>query len=992
MDLFKQITGSSTGTIILFVLIGIVGLLLVEVVILLFMKIIKKEPAGEGEKSAKPSKKKEKKRTAKAEAAAARENKNEETESAEESNDNPGEAAEGKNESKTKRNFSLRLGSRSPEKSEEEIEKELLQLDTAAEKMMAKKKIPEKGKKQEKKPKSPRKKSAWAQERKIKRKAKQLHIPKTAQESIPYDCVYEDDGIIETSPGVFTKTYLLQDVNYQNAKQAEREEMFIHYGEFLNSFDPTCYFQITINQKNINMGEFEDQVLLKMKSDGLDELRDERNELLKQKMLEGKNNMVKEKYLTVALPAATLNDAKTAYLRLDSEIATRIKKIGGASASVLSTTQRLEILHDIYNIGQEGCFGNNYVFDPSGTPIFDKDKFSFEILRRLGLTTKDMIAPEGFTFKSDYGMVGGKYFRGLFLRKLPTSLTDEVLAELTNTEFNMLTSMTFRSVDGERALKLVRANMTNTNANMVKVQKQASHQGYDSSLISPELHAQAEETRDLLKDLTSKNQKLFYMTLVIVHFADSLDELNADTEAIQTIGRRLVCDIQKLSFQQENALNTALPLAKNELAIKRSLTTESAAVFMPFVNQELNDRDGGMYYGLNAISHNLVLLNRRNSRNGNGFILGTSGSGKSMAAKQEMLTVLLSSNDDVIVIDPEGEYYPMADMLGGEVIRIAAGADAHINPFDLDMNYDSNDDPLSIKSDFIVSLCESIVGERFGLTPTQRSIIDRCVHKVYVPFLESARDVTDPETGEQTKVYNKEKLPTFKDFYGELRQQTGYDALQLADGLEMYVTGSLNVFAHRTNVQYTKRFVVYDIKDIGTNMKGMGLLVVLDNIWNRIVEGRQKGKNVWFFIDEIYLLFKSEASAEFLRQLYKRARKYGGIPTGITQNVSDLLENQTARTMISNSDYIMMLNQAQLDRAPLCELLNISQTQASYISNANPGEGLIYNGEVIVPFVNKVPKNTKQYQAMTTKLSEVKERERRKELERAADRRIEKES
>lgn len=809
----------------------------------------------------------------------------------------------------------------------------------------------------------------------LKKKSKKLIVPRTVQETIPYLHVYPETGIIETEPGEFTKSYLLDDVNYQVAKDAEQEEMFLKYAEFMNSFDPSTRFQITINQKNMNLDEFEAETMLPMEEDGLDHLRVERNKLLRDKIREGKNELIKEKYITVSCSAQSYEAALTLYARLETEIVDNIKKIGGAIATPLSAAKRLEILHDIYNPDSVGLFGNNMTLDSNGNLVFAKEKFRFDILKRMGLSTKDMIAPESFSFKTDYGTVGNKYFRALFMRTVPQSLKDFFLKDLTDMEANMVTSLIYQPIDGQTALKMARQDIVNVNANMIEKQKQASKSGYSTELINPELRAQAEESNALRDDLTSKNQKLFYLTLVIVHFADTKEKLDSDTKAIQAIGRRHLVDIKNLSWQQEYGLDSVLPLCNNKLKIRRSLTTESSAVFMPFVNQELNDRDGGMYYGNNAVSNNLIMLNRRNSKNGNGFIFGTPGSGKSMSAKQEMMTVLLSSKDDVIVIDPEGEYYPMAEMLGGEVIRIAPGSDVHINPFDIDLSCDGEDDPITIKSDFIGSICETIIGDRFGLTPGQRSLIDRCVKRVYEPYLNSR----NPETGE----YDKTKLPTLHDFYNMLREQNGYDAMQLADGLEIYVTGSQNLFAYPTNVEYSKRFVVYDIKEIGNAMKSLGLLVVLDNIWNRIVAGREQGKNVWFFIDEIYLLFKVESSAEFLRNLYKRARKYGGIPTGITQNVSDLLENPTARTMISNCEYIQMLNQAPLDRAQLGELLNISPTQMSFITNASPGHGLIYDGTHIVPFVNRLPKETMQYEAMTTKLSEVKEREERKREEQA---------
>lgn len=805
----------------------------------------------------------------------------------------------------------------------------------------------------------------------VKRKAKKLKVPTNVQKTIPYEAVYEQDGIIEIAPGMFTKSYLLQDINYQIAKQSEQDEMFLKYGEFLNSFDPSLRFQISINQRNIDMARFEAETMLPLKGDKLDYLREERNKIMKDKIREGRNNMVKEKYLTVLCKADSLEAAHTVFSRLDTEMSTNISKIGNAQITSLSTSQRLEILHDIYNIGSEGCFGNNIEFDLDGSPVFKKEKFRFDIMRRQGLTTKDMIAPSSFTFKSDYGMIGDKYFRALFIRQLPTYVNDAVLTELTKTDCNMLTSLIFQPIEGEQALKMAKYQIVNINANVVEKQKQASKAGYSTELISPDLKDAAEEADSLLRDLTSKNQKLFYMTLVIVHFADDLKTLNSDTKTIQGIGRRLLCNVKKLSWQQENGLNTVLPLCNNQLHVKRTLTTECAAVFMPFDTQELNEPTG-MYYGINAVSHNLIRMDRRQKKNGNGFIFGTPGSGKSMSAKESMLTVLLSTDDTVLVLDPEGEYAEMAELLDGEVIRIAAGGDTHINPFDIEMDTDSDDDPITMKSDFIVSLCETVLGERYGLTPTQRTIIDRCVHSVYKPYLDSFKDGK----------YDESKLPTMLEFWDQLRAQKGYDASVLAEGLELYVTGSLNIFAHRTNVQYNKRFVVFDIKDIGSTMKSMGMLVILDNIWNRIMRGRKERKYTWFFADEIYLLFKQNSSAEFLRNLWKRARKFYGIPTGITQNVSDLLENDIARTMISNCEFIQMLNQAPLDRAQLAELLNISDTQLSFITNASPGEGLIYDGTVIVPFINKVPQDTAEYEAMTTKPAEVKAREARKEAER----------
>ncbi len=785
------------------------------------------------------------------------------------------------------------------------------------------------------------------------KKAKQnkkepIKIPKSAQDTIPYTNVYEDYGIIETRCGVFTKSYKLRDINYSVAKMAEQEQMLLSYGEFLNGFDPTVKFQITINNRNLNQDTFENDILIPPRNDNFNELRDEFNEkVLKRKMTEGKNNLIKEKYLTIAISSDSYEESIADFSRLESEISSNIKKIGDSEARALSTAERLEILHDVYNLGKEGAFAST---------------FSFESMKKSGLTTKDCIAPSSFEFGSNHFRIGDKYGRALYLKMLPMSLRDTFIADLSDMSCNMLLSMNFETVNNEDAVKIVRNQMVNINSNVIKSQQRAFKNGYSPELISSELKYSQSECEDFMDAIVNKDQKMFFMTFVIVHFADDLETLERDTNTIEMLARTKMCTIDTLNWQQENGLNSALPLANNKLSIKRTHITESASVFMPFTSQELQHKNG-MYYGINAVSRNLIMFNRINSKNGNGFILGTPGSGKSVAAKEEMVNVLLNTDDDVIVIDPEAEYHPLAKLLGGQVVRIAAGGGAHINPMDLDMDYGGGDDPITLKSDFIISFCTTAFGDRYGLTPTQRSILDRCCRSCYEPFLSSF----DADNG----TYDSSKIPTLLDFQEKLDDLSGYDAMQLATSLEIYTRGSLNIFAHKTNVAYNNRFVVYDIKDIGSTLTSVGMLVVLDNIWNRIMENRRRGKNTWFYIDEIYLLFKNNTSANFLRELYKRARKYGGFPTGITQNVSDLLENDIARTMISNCEFIEMLNQAPLDRANLAELLNISSTQLSHITNAPPGQGLIYTGSSIIPFENKFPQDTELYKAMTTKLSEL---------------------
>lgn len=809
------------------------------------------------------------------------------------------------------------------------------------------------------------KKARKKAEKQLKKNAKKLVVPRTVQETIPYLRTYPDSGIIETSDGVFTKAYLLDDVNYQVAHEDEQNNMFLRFADLHNFFDSSYRFQFVIVQQNRNLAEFEAAVMLPMDGDSLDYLRTEQNQILSDKIRQGTNELIKYKYLVVSQAAENYQTARTSFLRLDGDVPRSVNRIGGAGATPMTTAKRLECLHDIYNPDAVGLFGNNYEYRDNKL-VLAKDNFSFEVLKQMGITSKDMIGPDNFTFKSDHGRCGNYYFRAMYLKTIPATMKDNFLKELTDVQCHMVTSVYYEPISPKAAADMTQRDIVNLNSDLAKKQRAASKEGISVDLVSPDLRMAAEDAVDLKKDLTQRGQKLFFQTFVVVHFAETKEQLDIDSASIQAVGQKHLVEIRTLSWQQELGLASAMPLANNKLAIRRTLITESAAVFMPFVNQELNDRDGGMYYGQNAISHNLILYNRRNGKNGNGMIFGSSGSGKSMAAKQEIMAVLLGSKDDVIVIDPEGEYAPMAALLGGEVIRISPGGETRLNPFDIEMG--TKEDPISEKSDFIYSFFETIMGDRYGLSPGQKSILDRCVKKVYEPFLTSY----DSKTG----LYDRETLPTLKDFYWLLRDQDTYDAMQLADSLEIYAVGSQALFSGQTNVDPSKRFVVYDISAIGTGLKPLGLLVVLNNVWTRIVAGRENRRYTWFYIDEAHLLFGSRASAEFMKNCFKRARKYLGIPTGITQNVSDLLENDIARTIISNCEFVQMLNQAALDRAQLGDLLNISPTQLDYVTDAPVGQGLIYDGAHIVPFVNDLPKNTKAYAAMTTKASDIQHKER----------------
>ncbi len=801
-----------------------------------------------------------------------------------------------------------------------------------------------------------------------------MKIPKSVQDTIPYYAVYPDNyasGVIETHPGFFTISFLMQDLNYHTSKTKEQETIFKRYGEFINSFDSNVRFQICINNKNIDMNEFKKKALLAPTGDVYDKERKIYNSIISAKMREGKNNMKKEKYITIEIEADDIDTAIKRFARIESDVSAGMKKIGSPETRRLSSIERLEILYDIFNIGSEGKFLSRQNIPANQTNGGKQTSyFDFNTILERGLTTKDIIGPESFEFKSNYMKIGDKYCRVLYVKTLPSFMYDTFVDSVTDTGCNMLMSINMYSLSPAEAAKIIKRKLIDINADMIKRQKSASKAGYSIELISPELKSQQEETIAFMDDITSKDQKMFVMNMLIAHFAGSLDELDSDTQAIQSAAGGIMVDIKPFTYMQELGFDSVLPLAYNRIRLERTLTTETMAVFMPFSSQDLMQRNG-MYYGLNAVSKNVILYNRSNLRNGNGFILGIPGSGKSFAAKLEMLMVLLAADADVIVIDPEGEYYPMIEMLRGEIVRIAIGSDKYINPLDIDMHTDkTKDDPMSIKSDFIISLCETAAADKYGISAAQRSIIDRCVKKIYEPYISSY----DPETDS----YDESKIPTLLDLQDALESQPGYEAKQLADSMEMYTRGSLNIFSHRTNVSYNNRFVVYDIKDIGTNLKGMGLLVILDSIWNRMVANRDSGRETYFYIDEVYLLFKNDTSAEFLRNLYKRARKYGGIPTGITQNITDMLDSDIAKTMIQNSEFLLLMNQSEADAAEIAILKNISDTQLEYIKNSGIGEGLLCAGSSIIPFINKIPEDNEIYRAMTTKLSESAQRDKNK--------------
>lgn len=758
-------------------------------------------------------------------------------------------------------------------------------------------------------------------------------VPKTMQKTLPYKRVC-DNYIFKVEENRYSKTYRFEDINYSIAKQEEQEGIFLGYCSVLNSFDTSADIQVTVHNNRVNKEKFNEMVLLKHKGDGFDKYVDSYNDMLVEKMEQGQNGIIRNKYLTVTVQAAYLEAAKSKFATIDLELTNAFKKIGSA-ITPMTSNERVELLKDIFrNVDEK--------FSPLTQSDFNRQ------------AERAYCCPDYFEFKKDYFMWNDKYARTMFIKDMPASLKDCLLTDIANTNLDVMTTVNITPVDPAKALKIVNHQLTSMRANKLQAEKKAIQSGYTSDVINEELKYSLVEAEELLDDLRSKNQKMFMTNIVIMVTANDFDELENNTEAIEAVVRKHICSVSTLKFQQEKGLQSVLPIGNCTLEIRRTLTTESTAVFLPFSSKEIS-QENGMYYGLNALSNNLIIFNRLMLKNPNGFILGSPGSGKSFSAKREMVNVFLATDDDIIIIDPEREYSPLVKALAGEIINVSPASTNYINPLDMSQNYSDDENPLVMKSDFILSFFECLVGKQ-GLTAKERGIIDRCLTITYAEYMQD---------------FDAAKIPTLIDFYEVLKSQPEKEAKGLALSFELYIKGNLNVFAHKTNVNTTNRVVCYDIKDLGKQLKTLGMFIVLDYVWNRITENRAKGKRTWIYLDEIYLLFANEYSANFLFELYKRARKWGGVPTGITQNVEDLLKSETARSMLPNTDFVMMLNQATSDRVQLARLLNISDNLLAYVTNSDSGQGLICCGGSVIPFRDKFPHN-ELYDLMTTKIDEVK--------------------
>ena len=767
--------------------------------------------------------------------------------------------------------------------------------------------------------------------------------PATAQDTIPYRRMFPD-GVCQLDDTHYSKTVQFYDINYRLAQHDDKVAVLNGWGDFNNFFDPTVHIQFSFI--NLAAGTVESSYVIQPPphEEWLDSIADECVSLVQDLLDRGSNDQSKAKFITYTIEAESLRAAKMRLEQVEAGILSNLRRLG-VKAEPLNGKERLHVLYTALHLNEP----DQFAFDWKWLPV-------------SGLSTKDFIAPSGFDFShSRTFRMGEQYAAVSSMQILASRLDDKLLSDLLSMDHSMIVTMHIQSFDQAEAIKTVKQKMSDLDRSKIDEQMKASRSGYDIDILPSDLNTYGKATRDMLEALQDKDQRMFLLTFLILNTADSKIKLKNVLEQVKGITQRKDCPIISLDFQQEDGLVSSLPLGVNRIEIQRNMTTSALSILVPFTTVELFQKHPeALFYGVNAISHNVIMVDRKYCKNPNGITLGVPGSGKSVVGKLEILFVrIFAPMDDIIICDPEGEYYPLVERLRGQVIRISPNSTDYINPMDLHLNYSEGEDPLSLKSDFLLSLCELVIGGRDGLQPIERTVIDRAVRQVYQPYLRDPRP---------------ENLPILGDLYEALMDQPEEQARYIATALEIYVTGSLSLFNHHTNVDINNRVVCFDIKELGSQLKKLGMLIVQDQVWGRVTSNRAAGRYTRYYADEFHLMLREEQTAAYSAEIWKRFRKWGGIPMALTQNVKDLLSSRESQNIFENSDFICMLSQAPGDREILAKQLNISPHQLVHVTNTGPGEGLLFYGNTIVPFINRIPKDTEIYRLITTKPGEINQR------------------
>jgi type IV secretory pathway VirB4 component len=768
--------------------------------------------------------------------------------------------------------------------------------------------------------------------------------PQSVQASIPYRVMYRD-GLCCVTERVFSRTVEFEDISYLLAAKDEQTATFERLCDFYNYFDSQVAIQETFISRRAAAGEWEQAIEIPPAGDGFDPIREEYGGILKSQLEKGSGGFIRSKYLTFSVEAEDIASAKSRLARIETDILNHFKAMG-AAARPLNGKERLAALHSVLHLGSTERFS-----------------FEWDWPAHTGLSTKDYIAPASFHFgEARTFRMGSKVGAVSFLQIMAPEVSDRVLADFLEADADICVNLHIRAIDQAEAIKMVKRKITDLDSMKITEQKRAVRSGYDMDIMPSDLATYGDEAKNLLRDLQSRNEKMFLLTALVLNVGDGKRSLENDIFQISGIAQKHNNTLPRLDYMQEQGLMSSLPLGVNTVPIERGLTTSGAAIFVPFITREIFQGGEALYYGRNALSGNMIMADRKMLKNPNGLILGIPGSGKSFAAKREITNAFLVTRDDIIICDPEAEYAPLVGELHGQVIKISQNSADFVNPMDINANYSEDDSPLALKSDFVLSLCELIVGGKNGLEPVEKTVIDRAVRAVYRSCLADAAAGKELQPGE---------MPILEDLYDELRRQPEAEAQRVATALEIYVHGSLNVFNHRTNVDIKNRLVCFDLKELGKQLRKLGMLNVQDQVWNRVTENRAARRSTRYYMDEMHLLLKEEQTAAYSIEIWKRFRKWGGIPTGITQNVKDLLASREVENIFENSDFIYLLTQAAGDREILGRQLNISPGQMNYVTHSEAGEGLILYGGVILPFADRFPEGTKLYKIMSTKPAEI---------------------